>query len=280
MKKSIAHLPAKKQRELEAVVRVIRDAAPVEMVVLFGSHARGDWVDDHVTGYHSDYDLLIVVERSKVAEDDALWSKVEQQAEKLTGETDISLVVHSVRDVNKHLERGKYFFTDIKNEGIALYDSGRFTLAEEKTLSPTERRRQAEAAFARWFESANRFLAGADFYIEKGWCNEGAFQLHQATERYYSTMLLVFTAYKPKLHDIEKLGKLCADLDPNLRDAFPRTDPTDKRLFSLLKYAYVDARYNPKYVITLEELRVLRDRVEGLKQRVERACADKINSLG
>jgi hypothetical protein len=93
-------------------------------------------------------------------------------------------------------------------------------------------------------------------------------------------MLLVFTGYKPKLHDIEKLGKLCADLDPNLRDAFPRTDPTDKRLFSLLKYAYVDARYNPKYVITLEELRVLRDRVEGLKQRVERACADKINSLG
>ena len=32
------------------------------MVVLFGSHARGDWVEDPETGYRSDYDLLVVVE--------------------------------------------------------------------------------------------------------------------------------------------------------------------------------------------------------------------------
>ena len=44
--RAVAHLPASKQRQLCAIVRIIRAAADVERVVLFGSHARGDWVDD------------------------------------------------------------------------------------------------------------------------------------------------------------------------------------------------------------------------------------------
>lgn len=30
-------------------------------VILFGSYARGDWVEGRLSGYRSDYDLLIVV---------------------------------------------------------------------------------------------------------------------------------------------------------------------------------------------------------------------------
>jgi len=30
-------------------------------IILFGSYARGDWVDDSVGRYLSDYDLLVVV---------------------------------------------------------------------------------------------------------------------------------------------------------------------------------------------------------------------------
>ncbi len=30
-------------------------------LVLYGSHTRGDWVHDPVGGFHSDYDILVVV---------------------------------------------------------------------------------------------------------------------------------------------------------------------------------------------------------------------------
>lgn len=30
-------------------------------VILFGSYARGDWVEDRANGYFSDYDILVVV---------------------------------------------------------------------------------------------------------------------------------------------------------------------------------------------------------------------------
>ncbi len=37
------HLPPRKQEELRAITTLVCEAAPVGMLVLFGSHARGDW---------------------------------------------------------------------------------------------------------------------------------------------------------------------------------------------------------------------------------------------
>jgi hypothetical protein len=51
MKTSLDHLPPRKQRQLGALVEEIRRAIEVELVILFGSHARGDWVEDPVGGY-------------------------------------------------------------------------------------------------------------------------------------------------------------------------------------------------------------------------------------
>jgi predicted nucleotidyltransferase len=44
MKTSLDHLPAKKQKQLHAATEVICKEAAVEMVILFGSHAR--WQGD------------------------------------------------------------------------------------------------------------------------------------------------------------------------------------------------------------------------------------------
>jgi hypothetical protein len=56
----VAHLPVVKQRQLCAITRIIRATADVERVVLFGSHARGDWVEDRASGYLSDFDVRSV----------------------------------------------------------------------------------------------------------------------------------------------------------------------------------------------------------------------------
>ena len=47
MKRSIRHLPKRKRDELNGIVEVIREMVPAaEMIILFGSHAGGDWVED------------------------------------------------------------------------------------------------------------------------------------------------------------------------------------------------------------------------------------------
>src|SRR5262249_32566357 len=91
-KTSLAHLPQHKQDVLRAVAEVVRAGAPLEMLILFGSHARGDWVEDPEGGYFSDYDLLAVVESRKVADDAALWSRIETEARALSGDAIVSLI--------------------------------------------------------------------------------------------------------------------------------------------------------------------------------------------
>jgi hypothetical protein len=58
--------------------------------------------------------------------------------------------------------------------------------------------------------------------------------------------------------------------------ALPKTEPEDKRLFDLLKKAYIDARYSMSYRITLEELSILQERVLVLGEHVRAACLEKM----
>ena len=60
MKTSFDHLPEPKQAQLRDIVAIFREGAPIEMLILFGSHARGDWVEDPETKYSSDYDVRSV----------------------------------------------------------------------------------------------------------------------------------------------------------------------------------------------------------------------------
>ncbi|MFA6716951.1 MAG: hypothetical protein WCS27_16345, partial [Victivallaceae bacterium] len=62
MKKSLSHLPKDKREELRAVTGIITEMIDAEFIILFGSYARGNWVEDRYIGddnilyeYQSDY---------------------------------------------------------------------------------------------------------------------------------------------------------------------------------------------------------------------------------
>jgi HEPN domain-containing protein len=142
----------------------------------------------------------------------------------------------------------------LKQEGIVLYDSNRHRLAAAKKMRPEDRLDYAKTNFDEWFGSAERFYGTFEYDLSKGWTKEAAFLLHQTVERLYHTVLLVLTAYKPKTHNLEDLGKRASDWSPELRGVFPRDTPDEDRFFKLPKSAYIDARYKLTYSITTEEL--------------------------
>ena len=106
-----------------------------------------------------------------------------------------------------------------------------------------------------------------------------AFQLHQATERLYHTLLLVHTHYKPRTHDLRKLKNQSHQLDERLLLVMPTIECNDKRLFDLLRRAYTEARYNKNYCITNDELLALQARVEQLRDTTQQLCNEKIAAL-
>ena len=87
MKTELDHLPLPKREQLAAITALLRENAAVDMVILFGSYARGNWVDDVETGYFSDFDLLLVVATEALANDISLWANLTKRARLLGGRT-------------------------------------------------------------------------------------------------------------------------------------------------------------------------------------------------
>ncbi len=285
MKKSLAHLPKHKRDELKLVTEVILDECPtVLMVVLFGSYARGNWVedryieDDILYEYMSDFDILVIVRSHQIVNSRDAWRRAETRARRFPARTWTNLIVESSETVNNALARGHYFFSDIKKEGILLYDTGEFKLVRPRKLDPRERRGNARAHFRQWFTSAKEFYGYYEVGLKKRQYKSAAFLLHQATERFYAALLLVFTNYKPRTHDLETLSHMVAGFDPALLTVFPRATDEQKECFDLLRRAYVEARYNPGYKIARVQLEYLAERVRKLQRLTKRICEARIES--
>lgn len=292
---SLDHLPASRQRELAHVARVLceefeaahalgtktwKKAGRIFKIVLYGSFARGDWVDDPVGGYHSDYDILVVVNDERLTEFE-YWSAAEDRLMRDATITKalsapVNFIVHSLSDVNAQLEKGRPFFKDIVSQGIALCEAEGFPFAQPRDLPPEEAKAEALRHFEKWFPSADAFLASARFLIERGDKNEAAFNLHQSVERFYHCALLVLTLYSPKSHKLNFLRSHAEEIAPELIAAWPRSDKFSRRCFELLRQAYVNARYSPHYEISDDELRWLAERVAALQELVREVCERRL----
>ncbi|MDP1763938.1 MAG: HEPN domain-containing protein [Sediminibacterium sp.] len=185
--------------------------------------------------------------------------------------------IHEIDYINEGLEFGQYFFTDIVKEGVLLYDTDIVHFAEPRELTPAEEKEIAQRYFDIWFKRSTEFLIDSNNAFQRKSFNPSAFYLHQATESLYYAVLLVFTGYKPKTHNLFKLRKHAKHLSEELFLIFPiETSKEEKNLFDLLKRGYIDARYKEDYTITEEELFTLIERVKQMQTIVEGICMEKI----
>ncbi len=266
--------------------------AKIAMIILFGSYARGDWVQDehkigHITyEYQSDFDIMVIVKGKygggsmRFRTEDSIKRMLEKKG--LDGsfvlkEPCVTIVLESIIAVNKYLEQGHYFFSDIKKEGVLLYDNGEFMLSEAKNLPWEERREVAQKDYNNWFKRGSEFFIDTHNALGRNNFNKAAFELHQATESFYTAILLVFSGYKPKLHDIMRLSQMTRSYNHELFGVFPYQTQEQRKCFELLMKAYIEARYNDDYKITEEQLLYLIEKVEKLQKLTKKICLEYIN---
>ncbi|MDM7957178.1 HEPN domain-containing protein [Blastomonas sp.] len=301
MRTDLDHLPANKQRELERVKQIIfeefedalalathqwKKKGRIEKLILYGSYARGGWVDEPHTakGYRSDFDLLIIVNDKRLTERVDYWLKLEDRlirelAIDRTLHTPVNFIVHTLQEVNDGLAHGRYFFMDVAKDGIALHEADERVLHTPKPKTPEQALAMAREYFDEWYPSSARFKSAADFLMREGGMREAAFNMHQATERLYHCVLLVCTFYSPHVHNLGFLRTQAERIDMRLVDAWPRDTRIDRARFEKLKEAYVKARYSKHYRITEEELLWLGGCVEELGRAVHAICSERITNL-
>lgn len=300
MKTEVDHLPEKQQHELARVREILLEEfgkaianasqpwkknGKVLKIILFGSYAREDWVDEPENGYQSDFDLLIVVSHEDLTEIADYWYVAEDRiARDPAIARPVNIIVHSLNEVNTALKRGEYFWTDIARDGVALYELPCHPLGTPMPLTAADAYRMAREYFDRNSTIASHRIDTFEFQLSRAtdsqtWRNEAAFMLHQATEALYACFLLVRTLYFPRSHNIKFLRSLAEDKEPRLIEAWPRETRADRSRFERLKRAYVEARYSSSYAITAEDLQALAAAITQLRSIVTMLCEECLTEL-
>jgi predicted nucleotidyltransferase len=226
MRTDLDHLPSAKQRELERVVQLLfeemgdalmlatgrKKAGRILKVILYGSYARGGWVDEPHTakGYQSDYDLLVIVNQKALTDRADYWSRVDERLDReraITGtlRTPVNIIVHTLQEVNDGLAHGRYFFIDVARDGIALYQADESELHTPKPKTPRAALEMAKEYFEEWLPTAMGFQRNAGYAVKDGDKKLAAFLFHQTAERLYHCVLLVCTFYTPHMWTAPRL---------------------------------------------------------------------------
>lgn len=301
MRSDLDHLPAHKQREIERVVQILfeefedalslarhdwKKKGRILKVILYGSYARGNWVDEPHTakGYKSDYDLLIIVNDKRLTDRVSYWLKLEDRLNRELGitrtlSTPVNFIVHTLQEVNDGLAHGRYFFMDIARDGIALYQSDESALHQPRPKTPLAAFKMAQEYFEEWMPAAGGRLDTSRYVQSQGRSKEAAFDLHQATEFLYHCLLLVIDFYTPHVHNLGFLRTQAERIDRRLVHVWPSENRQQRAMFEKLKEAYVKARYSKHYKISDEELRWLGEQVEELGRVVHTICSERIAEL-
>ena len=300
MRTDLDHLPANKQRELERIVEILfdefgqatenatgrRKGARILKIILFGSHARGDWVDatQAANQYKSDYDILVIVSQKELTDRAAYWAKAEERLIRAytiekTLRTPVNFIVHSLHEVNDGLAHGRVFFMEVAKDGLALYEADGSELATPKPKTAAQALAVAQEYFEDYYPGAVVWLNTSRDLARQKRPKEAAFLLHQATERLYAGLLLTLTYYTPYNHNIAFLRSLAEGLDRRLYGIWPQATHRERAMFQKLKEAYTKARYSKHYRISEEELTWLGARVEELGRAVHAICSERLDDL-
>ena len=283
MNASIAHLPEKNQEDLKIIVAtILEEVLNVEMIILFGSYARGNQVafDRQMeygisTSYRSDYDILVIASRIK---NEPVFAKKLNGVgaifkEKAKSDIRLEIVYKTVEKVVDFLEKGDFFYSEIRREGIALYDTGSFILPEPRDPEMIELERQAKDFFQDFFHKGERFLKTArEFDYPDGEYKMASFHLHQACESFFYAISLTFNQYKPKEHDIRMLIDFNKRYSQEIVKIFPRETAKNEHLFELLRASYVQSRYNKEFVVHKEDVEVLMKWIERFRDLTFDIC--------
>ncbi len=275
----LKHLPSERISDLEHIAQTIVDTQRVEIILLFGSYARGDYKSKRgaVQGKKSDFDILVVTEDGS--------SKRKVVGELRNAFTDSEIVVQTlvvtINAVNQALEENQYFYSDIKKEGIELYNSGHYDFATFKGLSPTRRREIAEEDFEKWYGDAEKATKGFRFYISEKDLGWASFMLQQSVEMCYTAIEMVFSHYNTHEHNLLALRDRNVKYHIRLKGVFHYEDEEKKKLFDQLNYAYIGGRYKneKEFPVDMDKIDFWKQETEMFLKLTEEICLERIERL-
>ncbi len=169
----------------------------------------------------------------------------------------LNIIAHPISIVNSKLEDVCYLFSDIKKQGIEIYNSGRYTLNDSMKINAHKRVYYAIRDYRVWFNRAKLFFQLSITSKQKNHWGLTAFNLHQCSEMCYTCIEMVYKHHRTREHQLSILRKKIKKLDARVALAFPTTSKKEKDFFAYLDLAYASGRY-----LNVEEFPIIEEQLE------------------
>ena len=277
----IDKLSPKEQDELGLITKRIKNAGSVDMIILYGSYARGEQVRNFDRKM-SDYDILVITS--------ACNEKSIKRIKYLLGalfqdiDRNVSCEVESFKKVTKRFKENYYFYADVRRDGVVLYKKNNAELPDPEDLTIKRQLEISEKYFKTWFKMAYVNYRNAVGNIEWGkedsdFFKKAAFELQQCVENCYKTIELVHERYAPKEHRLENLRNRIKKIAPEIYSFFPIENEEQKKDYKYLDEAYIRARYDDAYLVTESQLEYWMEEAKRLMNYTNQICKEHIEHL-
>ncbi|WPQ63799.1 HEPN domain-containing protein [Chitinophaga sancti] len=278
------HLTKSQIEQLVHLIQKIVQAFSPIKIICYGYRTTtiSDWScfsfgDARVIPTFPTYDLMIVIKDDEKRQHHEIIEIAEQFA--IPHNCNISIIVQQLNTVNKGLEHGKRFISTVYNNGITLYNYGSALSIPRQEMEIAMLKKLIEDHWQNYFGMANCFLMTANYCFENGWKKQTVFDLHQSVEHACIAILRVCTGYRPTTHNLSRLLNLICNFSQELMVIFPRTTKEEIDLFNILNRAYSEARYNEKYSVSEDVVKIIMGRVTTLLGLIEKLYERKCTSL-
>ena len=187
--------------------------------------------------------LLVLTDNSETKQASSLSSTIEESVRQLA---DVTALVHYVSTMFRADEEDNAFFTTALDFPI-VYIAHFLSLPPAKPTGCLPLNVNAGFKWERWQNQGKEFLAGAEFYLKNNAFKPALFSLHQCAECLLVAIIRAVLGYRINNHNLSTLLQITQIFTIDLTKLFELHIPENRKLFELLKHAYVNVRYKDTF---------------------------------
>jgi HEPN domain-containing protein len=227
-------ITADQHEQITQIVTIIKERAPsVQAVIYLGVPSN-----DQAAMY-----LLVLTDNNEQGLAQEISNHLEESCKKVAN---VFILVHHAASLITATDEKNLFLKKAAGCPV-IYLSGGLILPKQKE---TDHQLVTEVSFRkwqRWQSQSLEFLKGAEYYLTIGAHNAALFSLSQTAECLLVAIIRLVTLYEINTHNLERLLKLTQMFTADISAIFELDDMEKKKLFNILKGAYVDVRYRDRY---------------------------------